>query len=135
MEMTYDKLNTDDLRGSTVADYLVSLDANFRIADGRKVIYEEPGFLVVELARCLLAWAGGMGGQDFEFESMSFEEVGSVAIRWTPSGWVFSSVFTPDSASVAVERDEVDRCIAAFVVRVEEDLVNLGIDPDDVIRV
>lgn len=56
MEMTYDRLNADELHGTTRTDYLVSLDAHFRVVDGPMTVVDEPGFPVVELARSLLVW-------------------------------------------------------------------------------
>jgi hypothetical protein len=132
MEITYDRLNTDDLRGTTQADYLVSMDAHFRLIDGDLTIYDEPDFPVVELARSLRIWLGDPNRGDFVFDSMSFEEVGSVAVRRAPSGWVFSSAFAPGS-STAVGWAEVNRCAREFVSRVERDLLELGIDSDVVI--
>lgn len=134
MEMTYDQLNTDEVRGTTQADYLISLDASFRIVDGDKAVYEEPAFPVVELARSLLMWLDAPDLGDFEFESMSFEEVGSVAVRQVQGAWVFGSVFAPESSSGPVRWAEVERCVRTFVSRVEQDLRALGIDPDKVTR-
>lgn len=134
MEMTYDQLNANEIGGATQADYLVSLDADFRIRDGAELIYEEPSFPVVELARSLLVWLADPDRGDFEFESMSFEEVGTVAVRNTGEGWVVGSVLTPDSSSSPVEWAEVERCISTFVSRVEADLAALGLDPGEVLK-
>lgn len=65
MEMTYDRLNTDELRGSTQADYLVSLDADFRMEDGDSLVYQEPSFPIVELARSMLTWLNDPDRDDF----------------------------------------------------------------------
>lgn len=134
MEMTYDRLNTDDLRGATQTDYLVALDAHFRLLDDDVTIYDEPGFPVVELARSLLIWLRDPDLGDFEFDSMSYEEVGSLAIRRASSGWTFSSIFAPDAVGAPVDRVEVDRCCQSLIARVEAHLEKLGLDPDEVIR-
>ncbi|WP_203338448.1 DUF7878 domain-containing protein [Nocardioides limicola] len=134
MDLTYDHLSTDELRGTTQTDYLVALDAHFRIRDDDVTIYDEPGFPVVELARSLLIWLRDPDPGDFDFDSMSYEESGALAIRRSPSGWTFGSVFAPDAAARPVDRAEVDRCCQRFVAQVEEDLANLGLDPDEVIR-
>jgi hypothetical protein len=52
-----------------------------RVVAGDETVYGEPGFPVVELARSLLIWLGNPDRGDFEFDSMSFEEVGSIAFR------------------------------------------------------
>lgn len=134
MEMTYDHLNSDELRGATQTDYLVALDAHFRLLEYDVSIYDEPGFPVVELAQSLLIWLRDPNLGDFEFDSMSYDEVGSLAIRRASSGWTFSSIFAPDAVSATVDRAEVDRCCQSLVARVEADLEKLGLDPDEVIR-
>ena len=53
--MSYDQWRTDELRGTTRADYLIALDACLRLTDGGVTVVEETGFPVVELARSLLA--------------------------------------------------------------------------------
>ena len=42
--MTYDRLNIDDVRGTSQADYLVSLEAAFQIRAGHEVLYDDPAF-------------------------------------------------------------------------------------------
>lgn len=133
MEMTYDHLNSDELRGATQSDYLVALDAHFRLVEDDVTVYDEPGFPVVELARSLLLWLRDRRLGDFDFDSMSYEEVGSLAIRRSDSGWTFTSIFAPDAITGSVDRAEVERCCRSFVARVESDLRHLGLDPDEVI--
>ena len=53
MLLAYENLSAADLRGSTLADYLIAIEADFRMLDGETVIYEEPYFPVIELARAL----------------------------------------------------------------------------------
>jgi hypothetical protein len=134
MEMTYDRLNADDLMGATRTDYLVAIDAQFRLVDGDVTIYDEPAFPVVELARSLLIWLEDPGREDFEFDSMSYEEVGSVAIRQVATGWEFGSIFASGTVATPVEWAEVVRCCGNFIARVRVDLVTLGLDPDKVLR-
>src|SRR5689334_2396034 len=127
MEMTYDRLNTDSLRGATHTDYLIATDAQFRLADGDVPIYDEPGFPVVELARSLLSWLSDPGRDDFEFDSMSYEDVGAVTVRKTAAGWEFGSVFASDVVTAPVDWAEVVRCCQSFIARVEADLSMLGL--------
>ena len=134
MEMTYDRLNTEDLRGTTHTDYLVAIDARFRLADGEVPIYDEPGFPVVELARSLLIWLSDPGRDDFEFDSMAYEDVGAITVRQVATGWEFGSVFASDVVTAPVDWEEVDRCCRSFIARVEADLSMLGLDPDEVVR-
>jgi hypothetical protein len=134
MQMIYDSLAANELQGTTQADYLVSLEGDLQISDDDERIYHEPSFPVVELARNLLRWLDDPDRGDFEFDSMSFEEVGAVIIRGSNEGWLFSSVFSPDTASTPVAWHETERCIRAFIAQVEADLLQLGIDPGEVIR-
>lgn len=134
MLLTYDSMNLDELRGSTPADYLVSVDAGFRIVDRDDVVYEEPHFPVLELARSLLRWLEDPDRDDFVFDSMSFEELGAVYIRRTKSGWKFGSLFAAASSSSEIEWSDVERGIAAFVAGLEQELIALGVDPAPVLR-
>lgn len=129
MLLTYDALNTDDLREITPADVLIRVDAHFEVLDEPQLIYSEPSFPVVELARELRIWIGQNGKSDFEFRSMSFEESGALSIRRTPEGWVFGSIFEPSHLSMPAPWEVVACCVSEFVERVVADLVALGLDP------
>ena len=131
--ITYDDISSSDLRGTTPADYLVSIEATLRVSDGEAVVYEESAFPVVELARSLRSWLVDTDRGDFEFESMSFEEVGSVAIRRSLSGWVVSSVFAPSSSSSPLRWAVVRRSVVSFIRRIEDDLIALGVEPVEVL--
>lgn len=134
MEMTYDRLNSHELTGTTQTDYFVALDAHFMLIEHDTTIYDEPGFPVVELARSMVLWLRNPDNRDFIFDSMSYEEVGSVIIRQDALGWTFTSVFAPDAVTAPIDRNEVERCCRSFVSRVEADLWELGVDPDKVFR-
>ena len=133
MEMTYDRLSTDELRGTTQADYLISLDAHLRVLAGDTTLYDEPGFPVVELARALRSWLGDIDRDDFVFDSMSFEELGSVTVRQVAAGWQFGSIFASHTVSFPVDWSEVNHCCRTFIARVEADLLQLGINPVEVL--
>lgn len=134
MEMMYERLNTDELSGTTQADYLIAFDADLRVFSGEETVYEEPNFPVVELARSLLIWLDSADRGDFEFNSMSFEEVGTIAFRQTPEGWEFSSVFYRGALSAPIDWTEVASCCRDLISRVAVDLVALGLDPGEVLR-
>lgn len=134
MEITYDQLHTAELRGTAQADYLIAFDAELRVVIGGETVYAEPGFPVVELARSLRIWLGNPGRGDFEFDSMSFEEVGSVAFRQTTAGWTFASVFRTGASTAPVDWVDVEQGCRRLVSRVEPDLAALGFDPDEVLK-
>ncbi|MHA7132604.1 DUF7878 domain-containing protein [Oerskovia turbata] len=134
VEMFYDLLSTDELRGTTQADYLIVLDACLLLRVGGVVVFEEPGFPVVELARSLRAWLADSTECDFEFQSMSCEETGAIRIWRTEAGWVFGSVFVAGALTAPTDRSGVEGCCRRFVAKVELDLEELGIDPAEVLR-
>jgi hypothetical protein len=134
MEMIYDRLNSDELRGTTQADYLIAFDADLRVVAGNETVYDEPSFPVVELARSLLIWLGNPDRGDFEFDSMSFEDVGSIAFRQTPAGWAFGAAFDPGASTAPIDWTEVVSCCRHLISRVEVDLAALGLDPAEVLR-
>lgn len=132
MRMLYRDINANDLRGSTVADYLVDIEAFFEVVDGREVIYSEPYFPVAELARELARWMplGESRAPDFHFSSLSFEDPGAVMIIRGEAGWTVGSMFTPEVKSAPVPWDGLTACIADFISDVRRDVLGLGISPD-----
>jgi hypothetical protein len=133
MEMTYNHLNTDEFRGTTRADYLIALDANFIVVVDGVTVYDEPSFPVVELARSLLIRLQHPGRDDFEFESMSFEEVGSIAFCQTAAGWTFRTVFDPSARTAPIGWAAVESSCRRLISKVEADLAALGLDPSKVL--
>ena len=129
MEMTYDELRADELRGTTQADVLVALDAHLRLVDGGQTVFHEPGFPVVELARDLRKWLDDGCRSDFVFDSMSYEEIGTLSICGIPGAWEFRSVFAEGGALVRVDQAAMKACCWEFVARVEADLVGRGLNP------
>ena len=108
---------------------LVSVAGDLELFDDDRLVWSEPGFPVVELARALAAWIELHGSGDFALDSMSYEEVGALTIRNVGDGWVFGSVFEPATESTPVPFAEVERCTRAFVHQVAADLVACGLDP------
>lgn len=134
MMLAYTNFDDADLQGSTLADYLVAVEAEFRIVDGSRTIYEEPHFPVAELARSLSQWLRDGAGRSFIFDSMSFEELGVVTVSRTELGWKFSSIFTPTLASSYLSWPEVEECVRGFIDQVERDLIERGHDAGMVLR-
>lgn len=134
MQMNYTNIDDSDLRGDTLADYLIAIDADFEIRDGNRIIYDEPKFPVVELARSLSSWMTAGARVDFEFESLSSDELGLVRINRGATGWRLSSVFTPNVVSSEVDLLELDACIHEFINQVAADLTERGHDADRILR-
>ncbi|MFJ1841403.1 MULTISPECIES: hypothetical protein [unclassified Streptomyces] len=132
MRILYDAINASDLRGSTIADYLVNIEASIEVVDGCDVIYKEPYFPVAELARDLARWVslGERKAPDFLFASLSFEEPGAIRILGSGSGWTVGSIFTPEVKSSPVSWENLTACINEFVTDIRRDVLELGISPD-----
>ena len=133
MLITYEDLDSQEVHGKALVDYLVSVEATLLISVDAVVIYQESNFPVVELARSLRTWLSDPDRGDFEFDSMSFEEVGSVFIRKAGPRWVVGSVFLPSVLSSPLLWAEIQRSVAAFVRMVEGGLAGLGVDPREVL--
>ena len=126
--LTYDQFTTSDLQGETLADYLVSVEADLNISDRGRLVYAERSFPVAELARELSAWLDHEDHEDFVFNSLSFAGPGAVLIQHGETGWRFSSSFTPDVTSEEYDWTDVRACVLEFVDRVRADLLEVGID-------
>jgi hypothetical protein len=129
VRITYDRLDTSELHGTTQADYLISVDATLSVWQGHRCLHEESSFPVLELARALYLWLDESDREDFVFNSMSYEDEGVFAVRQAGSGWTFSSVFAADSATRPVCWDAAEASIRSFVAQAEGDLRGLGVDP------
>ncbi|WP_456302593.1 DUF7878 domain-containing protein [Streptomyces tendae] len=129
--MLYQGINARDLNGSTVADYLINIEAHFKVIDGSGTIYSESDFPVAELARELIRWVsvGESEATDFSFLSISFEEPGAVTVTRGPEGWSVGSMFTPEMKSEPVDWCALSSGIQKFVECVERDVAGMGIDP------
>jgi hypothetical protein len=134
MQMSYTNFDDGDLRGDTLADYLIAIDADFEIRDGDRIIYDEPEFPVVELARSLSSWMASNEYDDFAFDSLSSDESGLVTITRGATGWRLSSVFTPELVSSEMNLSELEACIQGFVDHVATDLTGRGHDADRILR-
>ncbi|MEV5433396.1 hypothetical protein [Streptomyces sp. NPDC052701] len=130
MEFRYDHLTTQDLRGTSRAELLVNIEANLSVVDADGPVFQEDLFPVAELARDLSRWAAQPEEkrENFEWESMSYDEKGTVRIHATEAGWRLGSVQTPDSWSRPVSWPELLGSIRDYVARVRRDIEALGID-------
>ncbi|GAA2289057.1 hypothetical protein GCM10010145_69200 [Streptomyces ruber] len=131
MRMKYRNFNADDLQGTTLADYLVNVEADFEIVDGGEVVYSELAFPVAELARELAHWVtpSEEGAEDFHFVSLSFEDPGAVKFVRGAEGWIVGSALTPDRESSPCSWRQLTAIIEEFVGNVRRDMEEIGIDP------
>lgn len=133
MNIDYSQFDVGELRGETLADYLIHIETYLVIRDGRRAIYEEPYFPVVELARQLAAWLEEPSRGDFVFDSLSFEEPGAVIVSQTPGGWTFGSRLTPEVTSPEYPWSVVESCGREFVHRVRSELLARGFDVKQIV--
>ncbi|MFI1835571.1 DUF7878 domain-containing protein [Streptomyces olivaceoviridis] len=138
--VTYENLNTSDLprRGMTPATapvhvLLVDLEADLVIRDGERTVCAVEDFPVAELARALVTWlerdGEGQAREGFRFESMSFEEPGTVRIEETGGGWRVGSVFEPDDWTAPVPWEVLVAELTRFTEAVREAVTDLGAAP------
>ncbi|MFD8915599.1 hypothetical protein [Streptomyces sp. NPDC059575] len=130
MEFRYTHLTTQDLRGDSHAELLVNIEADLAIVDSGGLVFEEALFPVAELARDLAEWLRQPEDwrSNFDWESMSYDEKGTVRIHSTEAGWRLGSVQTPDVWSLPVTWPELIRSIREFVAAVRRDVESLGLD-------
>ena len=117
MRMSFRNLNAEDLRTDRWAEVLVHVEAEFHVVDAGCVVYSEPYFPVVDLAHALALWSrsGADDRENFEFESMSFDERGAVRIEQLDDRWRVGSAFEPDKWSGLHTLREVDDCVSLFI--------------------
>ncbi|MEW2508790.1 hypothetical protein [Streptomyces sp. NPDC046870] len=138
--VTYENLNTSDMprRGMEPATapvhvLLVDLEADLVIRDGERTVCAVEDFPVAELARALVAWLergrGRQARDGFRFESMSFEELGTVRIEETTAGWRVGSVFEPDHWTAPVTWEVLVAELTRFTDTVREGVTRLGAGP------
>lgn len=138
--VAYENLNTSDLprRGMEPATapvhvLLVDLEAELVVRDGERTVCAVEGFPVAELARALVTWLERnrerQEREGFRFESMSFEELGTVRIEETGDGWRVGSVFEPDDWTAPVPWEVLLAELTRFTDAVREGVRDLGADP------
>lgn len=90
-------LTTTSLAALTGAAFLLDVEADFSVREGRDVIFAEPSFPVAELARALELWVLETDDprDDFAFDSMVYEALGAVRIVNTVDGWTIGSHYEP----------------------------------------
>ena len=133
MDLDYGQLNVAEVQERTPADYLVQIDSHFVLSDGDQVVLSEPSFPVVELAWQLGRWLSTPGEPlTFEFDSMSFEEIGVVSIaRDEGDAWTATSVLAPGISTAPTTWHNARSSVERFVAKVRADLAHEGIPPDD----
>ncbi|WP_052398284.1 hypothetical protein [Streptomyces sp. NRRL F-5123] len=133
MKIDYDRFGAPDLRGRTLADFLINVEADLKIVEGDEVVYSERSFPVAELARELNQWmeeAGEVPPEDgFCFQSLSFEEPGAVVVSQVGSGWIVGSSLEPGKITRILAWTDLRVTISDFIDKVRRDLVGIGLDP------
>lgn len=129
MHFKYDDFNVDPMRGHSISEYLVAIDATLWVIHEEKTILYDVAFPIAELANSLNSWLQDKERHDFEFTSMSYEEIGTLRIQATGGQWVVSSIFTPQVQTPPLDLREVERACRTFISAVSTDLEEHGIDP------
>lgn len=133
MRIDFANIDFSDLHGDLLADYLIAIDADLKIVDGSRTIFEEPDFPVVELARSLASWLDEASGDDFEFVSQSTDERGIVTIAREADDWLIFSSFTPELRSSGLRWVELAQCVREFIDAVRAELTVRGLSADRIV--
>lgn len=118
----------------TLADHLVALEGYFVLTVDGAVIYQDDLFPIAELARRLTLWLDAAGGDDFEFDSMSIEEVGALYARRERDGLLVGSALAPEHGASLVSEDEFVRAARSFISAVRARLLEMRLDADMILR-
>lgn len=131
MDFDYSNITAADLRGNTLADYLINVEADLQVTDDDgTVVYGEQLFPVLELARELTAWMWPSPPKsDFNFESMSFDEAGSVRVhRRAEVRWAVGSTFTPERWTSDLTWEALVAAQQRLTTRLQADMADLQLD-------
>lgn len=126
--MTYTGFDISEVHGDLLADYVVGIEADFQITHDGDVVFDEPSFPVVELARDLAEWLQGKPLGDFVFESMSADVPDLISIQQRDAGWVIYSGWTPDVVSKATDVEDIVLAAREFIHTVRNDIKGRGLD-------
>jgi hypothetical protein len=130
MKFSYTNIDFSDLRGTLLADYLIAVDADLKIAQAGRTIFEEPAFPIVELARSLTHWLAADNDEEFEFTSLSSDVQGIVTVARQGDGWVVFSSFSPELRSSALTPAQIAESLTGFIEEVRTDLSARELDAD-----
>jgi hypothetical protein len=122
-EFTNVRNERDEIRNEF--DVLIGVTATFEIRIGKRKLYGETMFPIVELAVALRRWMDGAmeSGEAFEFISLESDEVGLVWIRPDQDGWRIGSLCQEYAEPTIWSHTEIREAIATFVDEVADWLV------------
>lgn len=130
MQFVYEAIEFEPWRCDLREEYLLAIEANFRIVDGDRLLFSEVRLPVAELAWALNLWLGKADRGDFRLDSMDSDVIGLVTIAREGDGWVVYSEWTPHLRSRQVPTDVMEACVRDFIRTLERDLVAHGLDAD-----
>jgi len=101
--------------------FLLGLEANFRLAVGSPVVVDEPNFPIVELRQWLDWWLSQGADLDFVYTSIEAEETGLIVFRQsTGSDWIVDSAWSSLSAAPTVDYSTLIAACQRYVHDVDE---------------
>jgi hypothetical protein len=137
-EMHVGSLTADPPELGDLISRVANVEGDFRLETSGEALYREAHFPVVELARQLAQWASSATApdSDFEYDSMFFEEPGTIWIRRSSDGWRIGSLEQRRPDLHELEWADVRGVIQRFVAEVvEAGRRDLGVDLEPVITV
>ncbi len=111
-------LRADPPQLEDAIDLVSNLEAEIEVEVDGRIIYHEVSFPVAELAVALTQWlsVSSDARSDFEFDSMSAEELGLVWIRREGGGWRIGSVRQERLGYQTLTSGEVEALIHDYVL-------------------
>jgi hypothetical protein len=124
IRLRHSNLRADPDRLNDPTDVIVNLEADVRLEIDGDVIYEELSFPLAELACALARWMPIPLSErpDFEFDSMSSEEIGLLWIRRVDGTWRVGSIHQSRTPLSALTGDDVDDFARAVISELAEEV-------------
>jgi hypothetical protein len=119
-------LSLPPLERLELIDVIANGEGRLVLAQDDLVIFEENLFPVVELARDLARWLKAAFRENYSFESMSFEDTGSIRVWEVAGEWVLSSDFADSVQPTAEPWILVQNTLELFVAEVGTRLNEAG---------
>lgn len=125
MTLTISGLRADPPQLEGTIDIVANLEADIRLDVGGHAVYEEVSFSVAELAIALARWSKVPPDDrpDFEFDSMSAEELAKLGLIWirrVDDGWSVGSIHQERPGFRVVTATEIEALVGDYVAQLSD---------------
>lgn len=124
IEIEFAELHADQSDLADASDILLRIVGRFRLTATGRIIFEEDDFTVVEFAAAVSKWLDRVHEtrDDFEFESMEAEEIGSIYVKKRGSQWEIGSIFQQNEVACLFTLDEVVDAFRDYLSRLSTEV-------------